>query len=1009
MKKEDENNFSQAKEETKNYWRSLGHLNETADFLEHKHREFPKDATTLTLPSEGMDRRKFLNLMASSMALAGISTTGCLRRPEAHIVASQSMPENTIPGVPKQYATVGFIRGSVVPLSVTSMDGRPTKMEGNPKHPFTNPIAGKKLGSSNIWTQGEILSLYDPDRGQSATLKGAKLSKADALKNLKGVLASYKETKGEGLSLVFEERRSSSFLSLVQQFKKQYPKARVLSLNEGVITPERETFFYEAFEKHNVKPYYKLLNAHVILSLDADFLGTEHDNIKNAREFSEKRRLDEKNTSSDMSRLYMVEAQHSITGATADHRLALPTRDHAQLLILLAGELEKQGLSLPRFLDTYKLKAHFSPKIQAWAQALAKDLIKAKGRSLIMVGEREPKYVHAMAYLLNSALSNVNETVSYFSYENPFAAKAGLKEIEEILDPSQTSCLILLDSNLAYTLPAHLKVGEKIQALQTSFYCAYYPDETSSVVTGYFPKAHFLETWGDGTFTNGSLSLRQPLILPLFEDCFDEYEFLSVTLGETKPFETYEFVKEYWKTTFGSQADSFEMVWRRALSLGFFENHVARGVEKISPSVSHALQSLTRYAKDYLEAPYEANELELNYYYGYSTYDGRYSNNGWLQEIPDPISKLVWDNALLVSPKTASKIGVRGHHLPTAHAKVDMVNVATDGGQLKVAVWEVPGLADDVLILNLGYGKTFGTVAKNAGFDANKIRHKSSLWFSSQVKLQKTSDSYELVTTQEHGAFDVDEHKAHLRSIREGSLATYVKDPYFVLKDEVIPIKEQKDHLFNPPKDPAYELAARQQWGMSIDLNSCIGCQACTIACQAENNISVVGKEEVFRGREMHWMRVDRYFTGHLDNPETRGDIQTRFQPMTCQHCETAPCEAVCPVAATMHSPDGLNDMTYNRCVGTRYCANNCPYKVRKFNFFTPCRRTLTLRFVLEGLWKNVRTVFTRLMRLKSKLRKRPKTVLCRKVGSLRRVKTRALRRPLYLVMWQIRIPLFLS
>lgn len=899
-------------------WRSLDDLSNSPEFLARLDKEFPQGASQLEM-REGMHRRKFLGLIGASMALAGVaSTTGCIRRPKEHIYAENSRAENTLPGVPKHFATSACIASGVLGLMVTSTDGRPTKIDGNLAHPMNGGKDGQKgVGPSNAFAQAEILNLYDPDRGQHSLRKDVQVSKLDTLSAFYTAFTATQKNGGEGAAILFEASFSPAFYHLLTQVQEKYPKMMLVEFDSTYSQNRR--LGLNALTQSSLDVSYQLSKANVILSVDSDFLGIEGDCVRNAGQFMAQRNLNA--NTANMNRLYCVESGFSLTGAAADHRYALANAQIGDFLASLSLELTRQGMALPFSL---KPTSELPARLQKWTAALAKDLLQNKGKAAILIGDRHPAWAHALVCALNESLGALSAGIVQLQPQNGFAGSHDLPTFVQAVNKKGLQSVLIIGGNPVYNLPADLEFSSLLNKIPNSFYLAFQPDETATHVTHYLPQTHFLETWGDTRSSDGTHSICQPLIEPLFADCVNAYELVDHLLHE-KPRTAYDIVRTYVASLPG-YSQSFETLWRESLSSG-----VVRSTQ--SPQVPQKRDYnviKNGYALKKSESLPAANNIHLEFALDRSVYDGRYANNAWLQETPDSIHKLVWDNALLISPKTAKELGLNGQPKPGT-SEVDLVTVECKERKLEIPVWVVPGIADFTGVIQLGYGRSFGRVAEGAGFNANQIRT-SQTWFEQAVKVTKTSQKYSLVSTQEHGSMSGTPGDAKDRTppIRETTLEHFKRQPNFVHDDELLPVSEQKNHLFPFPVDVSQSKWARQQWGMSIDLSSCIGCNACSVACQAENNISVVGKEEVFRNREMSWIRVDRYFTGEVDDPE----IRSIFQPINCQHCENAPCEAVCPVTATAHSPDGLNDMAYNRCVGTRYCANNCPYKVRRYNFF---------------------------------------------------------------------------
>jgi Fe-S-cluster-containing dehydrogenase component len=874
----------------------------------------------------GVDRRKFLSLLGASMALAGATTTGCIRRPKEYIYPEvDHRPENTLPGVPKNYCTSALIGSGVLGLSVTSTDGRPTKIDGNYRHSMNNPIVGSVIGSSNSFAQAEILNLYEPERGQSCVLQGKVEPKEKILKQVKDLLQSAKVNSGSGVAFIYESSASPTFLNQLTQLQKNYPNAFFVQQDTSYSANRLDGLRLVADK--NIDVVYNLSKASVILSVDSDFMGIEGDSVKLAREFADGRRVTDRN--SKMNRLYSVESNLSTTGSVADHRYTLDSNLIPNFLIALYIELASV---LPSFSNNLNinLKTPLSDAFAKWVKALAKDLAHSAGGGVVIVGDKQPSWVHALGLAINSALGSLKSGVVQVgpnASSLPFAKS--MAEFAKVARSTPIQTIFVIGGNPVYSQPADINFENILAQSQNSVYLGLMTDETAQSCSYYIPQTHFLESWGDTLATDGTLSIRQPLIAPLYDSCVSEYEFLSALLDE-KPYSGYEIVKNninHMLSKFEGIGANFENNWRQYLSDGIVKDYPKYNALELS----YKFELIKDHFLKYVPAPAPtASNLNIDFVLDRSVYDGRYANNSWLQELADPIYKLVWDNALLLSPKTARALGISGNPKPGT-SKVDVIKVTYNKRTLEAAVWEVPGIADFTLVMPLGYGRRFGQVAHGAGFNANIIRT-SDTWFGSNVVIEKTGETYSLVSSQEHSSMNGTPNIAQDRPpvVREAKLEEFRKNPNFVLDYELLPIEEQRSTLFKFPSNPTQVKWARQQWGMAIDLNTCIGCNACTIACQAENNISVVGKEEVFKNREMSWMRIDRYFNGNIDAP----DVQTVYQPMNCQHCENAPCEAVCPVAATVHSPDGLNDMAYNRCVGTRYCANNCPYKVRRYNFF---------------------------------------------------------------------------
>ena len=872
----------------KQYWRSLDHLAETPEFKEMVAREFPEGASELSDP---VSRRKFLSLMGASMALAGL--TSC-RRPVEKIIPYVTRPEEITPGIPKYFATQMPFGLESYGLLVKSHEGRPTKIEGNPEDPVTN-------GKSNAWMQAEMLNLYDPDRLQSVR-RGDRRSSWTAFEQAwRSESATLLESDGEGLALLLEPTSSPSMKRLVDAFKKRFPKARVV-----VYSPVNEEAQHAAVEKMTGAPglpVYDFENADVILSLDADFLQMEAGSLVNSRGFGKRRQVE--STADDMNRLYAVESTLTLTGGMADHRLRVKQGDIEVFTLALALEFQKQGLDLGLGDALPEKLSH--PFNARWLKAVAEDLRGKRGHGLILAGRSQPSRVHALVAAMNLALGNTGKTVTYRHNPDWLPSQSqALAGLVEDISAGTIQSLIILGGNPVYTVPTDLKFNAgTLTGLRFSAYLGHHADETAAAVMWQLPRTHFLEAWGDVS-GHGHRGVVQPLIAPLFDGRSD-LEVLGLLVSD-EPATGYNLVRETWQNTLNGD---FEKAWRRVLHDGVFVTEVSKPLGIGRTTIRKMLET------DPLRSSLTKG-LEVSFRPSFSNYDGRYANNGWMQELPDPITKITWDNAALMSERTARKLGFENEQL---------VKISTSAGEVILPVWIQPGQAEDSIALELGFGReAAGRIGTHLGGNVFRLRRSSALHSATGVDITRVGGDYRVACVQDHHGVDaealaaagIQERLPDL--VREATLAEYRENPEFAhgFAEEHDMPSMWKDHEYDEPN----------QWGMSIDLNACIGCSACTIACQSENNIPVIGKEEVLNGREMSWLRMDRYYSGDVDEPEMV------VQPVGCQHCEMAPCEQVCPVAATTHSDEGLNQMAYNRCVGTRYCANNCPYKVRRFNFF---------------------------------------------------------------------------
>ena len=870
-----------SKQKGKDYWRSLDQLAGSREFKEILAREFPEGASEMKNP---LTRRNFLTLMSASIALAGL--TAC-RRPVEKIVPFVKAPEEMIPGIPEYYASTLPLGTAAYGVVVESHEGRPTKIEGNEKHPST-------LGHSNTWMQASVLDLYDPDRSQRPVHQGKEQGWADFIAFWKSLYPQYQQNKGKGLAVLIDSYASPTIARLKAEFLKLYPAAAWTCY-----APVSQENIYRGIEWATGQVYhpaYHLENAAVILSLDADFLLTEDENIRNTRGFAAGRRV--KSVQDKMSRLYVVEPSYSATGGMADHRLRVNNSQLTAFFIALLKEVENSGLNLPFQPDPYlDQTSGFDKK---WINALAGDLMKNRGRGLVVAGRRQPPFLHMLVYLLNHALGNIGQTVTYRDLSDTEESNlSGLSGLAKNIREGQVETLIILGGNPAYNSPADLDFSQLLSQVKNSIHLSTSRDETSQQVSWHIPLSHYLESWGDARAAEGTLSLIQPLIAPLF-DSHSIIELLYlINHGEEKS--GYQLVRKTWESILPGTAR--EEHWRRVLHDGVL---AGSQLPELSPavdkrSVERAFSGTTvkseKPGKESLEVIFQASP---------AVFDGRYANNGWLQELPDTVTKLTWDNAALLSPATAQALDLKNE---------DLIVLTLAERELAMPVWILPGQADFCVSLPLGYGRTAaGRIGNGSGFNTYRLRTVSACDAAQGLTVRKTNDTYALSSTQDHSSME------GRPLVREATLGEYREKPDFA--------GEMVEH---PPLQSLWQEHSYDtgyQWGMSIDLNACTGCNACTIACQSENNIPVIGKEQVKNGREMHWIRIDRYFSGSLNDP------QMVYQPVGCQQCEMAPCEQVCPVAATVHDAEGLNVMTYNRCVGTRYCSNNCPYKVRRFNFF---------------------------------------------------------------------------
>jgi molybdopterin-containing oxidoreductase family iron-sulfur binding subunit len=855
------------------FWRSLDELAGTEEFQEFLHKEFPRQAA----PLEGaVDRRGFLKFLGASLALAGL--TACARPVAADqkIVPYVRQPEEVVPGKPLFFASAISNGGYAEGVLVESHQGRPTKVEGNPDHPAS-------FGTTAAVTQATVLSLYDPDRSKDIMHQGAVSDWAAFSSAMTSALEASGD--GTGVRLLTETVTSPTLAAQIRAFLAAWPEARWVQYD-----PLANRSLYRgtslAFGQP-LMPSYDFSQADTVVSLDADFLSDYPGRLRYANQFSGRRRI--RSASDDLSRFYAFESTPSTTGSIADHRIPLSPAGIAAVATAIAARVGVQVSEAP-------LPAGVS---SALLDAVAGDLSASRGRSIVIAGAYQSPEVQALAHAINDALGNGGTTVTYLepAEAEPAAGDAPLAGLADEINAGEVQLLLALGTNPAYSAPAGLDFRTALAKVNVSMHLGLYFDETAAASTWHVPQAHYLETWADLRAFDGTITIAQPLMAPFYGGR-SELEVLALLQGNAEA-SGYELVRSYWQNRVTGSFDAF---WRDSVYRGTVANSQSAGATPV-------LQALTAPAG-------QSAELVVQFRPDPSVGDGRWANNGWLQEIPKPFTKLVWDNAALVAPATAEQFALQNG---------DLVELTVDGRSLEAPAWILPGQAAGVITLHLGYGRTSsGRIATGIGFNAAALRSDEDTWWA-PATLRKTGGKYQLVTTQTHHALEQTEGGlggdtgANRHIIRTGTLAEFraqPEEPQFVH-----PVPHPASDLY-----PDYEYNS-YKWGMVIDMNVCTGCNACVVACQAENNVPIVGKDQVAVGREMHWLRIDNYYSGSVDNP------QYYHQPMLCQHCEKAPCEPVCPVGATVHDHEGLNVMVYNRCVGTRYCSNNCPYKVRRFNY----------------------------------------------------------------------------
>jgi len=946
-------------EKSKKYWRSLEELADAPEFREFVAREFPQQAEEWNDPFE---RRTFLKLMGASLALAGLS--GCAFQPPEKIVPYVKQPEEEVPGKALFFATASSLGGIATPLLARSNEGRPTKVEGNPDHPNSRNHDPQDRGSSatDIFSQASILSLYDPDRAQTPLYRDESRTWSTFVGEIRTALDEQRPKQGAGIRFLTETVTSPTLAAQLKGILTEFPQAKWHQ--------------YEPANNHNaragavmafgqpVNTIYDFSKADRVLSLDADFLAAMPGTLRYARDFAARRRVSE--AQKEMNRLYMVETTPTTTGASADHRWSVkPSEMEAfgRKLLMEITPVVRSTVQPPQITPNI----HATNVPDQWVQKLAADLVTHRESSIVIVGKEQPPIIHALTHLMNSGLLNVGKTVNYSDplEANSADQRQSLQELLNDIDGSRVEMLVIVGGNPVYNTPADLKLNqERMFKTKLRVHLSQYRDETSELCHWNIPETHHLEAWSDTRAYDGTVTIVQPLIEPLYQNK-SAHELLAVFTAkyDQKP---YDIIREYWRNagkqqtvnskqqtanrtasnaerpqdaansnpgssttttpTVPSASTDFESWWRKCVHDGFV----------LGPALPTKTVSVNGAN---LEQPVAGGTpaipgFELVFRTDPTIYDGRFANNGWLQELPKPLTKLTWDNAALVSPNTAKQLGLeKTNGKKGREAYVDTVKISYQGRSISDAVpaYIMPGQPDGVITLHLGYGrKRAGRVGNDHGFNAYEIRTAAAPWSGAGAQVEKGPATYLLALTQQHFNMEDPNFSKEPRDIyREQTLEQYLHGEHPENESEM-PAKD--DTLYDPN---LYDYqnqgnGLNYAWGMAIDLNNCIGCNGCTIACQSENNIPVVGKEQVVRSREMHWIRLDTYFQGDdASNPEG-----THFMPVPCMHCENAPCEPVCPVHATVHSAEGLNDMVYNRCVGTKYCSNNCPYKVRRFNFF---------------------------------------------------------------------------
>jgi molybdopterin-containing oxidoreductase family iron-sulfur binding subunit len=974
MSRREPNVFPAPTDGAKVFWKSLEDKANPAATQKRAESEFPlgleeaKASSLVKLRKKekpeaevSLGRRGFMFFAGASAALFA---EGCARRPVEHLMPYAKAPEQILPGTTQWYASVFPHRGDAVGVLVESHEGRPTKVEGNPEH-------SSSTGATDLFAQGAIYDIYDPDRG-TAPMKGVRQGGGgfgahtpaqwgDFDSAFADILRTAQSDGGSRLRILAEPATSPTFIRLRDAVLAKLPKAKFYVWSSAHDGNAREGARIAFNQVVNVIPSYG--QAKVILSLDSDFLGTETSSVRANRSFSEGRKL--RNGAADsMNRLYVVEPAFTTTGMNADHRLRLPAQDVERYLVALAKELAATHKVDLGAVTGAVGKGDAAGIPDKWIKVVASELATARARSVIVVGSRQPPAVHALAHALNAALGNVGHTVQYYPVTEPLEADptASLKQLVSDMDKGQVGTLVILGGNPVYDAPADLKFLERLRSVATSVHVSSHMNETSEVCAWYVPRAHELEAWGDHRSVDGTIAIQQPLIAPLHGGRSD-LEIVARISGDTAP-KGFGLVQTTMRGSVASPA-SFTRTWNEALKSGI----AGPAMRQYGPLEARGTEVAAALAQSKAPAALSPQSLEVTFAPCPKLFDGRFANNPLLLELPDPITKACWDNVALISTATAKALGVESAQV------VRFTREGGSSGPIDVAVWVTPGQADNSVAVYLGWGRQkAGRYGDKHGFDVYPLRTTEAMGWATGVKAHAldsseidatrsryrkigmaagespmparirpddpfdTTGKYKISQTQEHDTMEG-------RPVAiDATLEEYRKNPQFPqFPDEGRKDRDQHGEVIGvrgsgspdpivPPlwgdwKEEAF-FKNQHRWGMGVDLTSCTGCNACVIACMVENNVPAVGKEQVWRGREMHWLRIDRYFVGVDEN-----DPQIVFQPVACVQCEEAPCENVCPVNATEHSPEGLNDMAYNRCIGTRYCANNCPYKVRRFNF----------------------------------------------------------------------------
>ena len=921
----------------KRFWKSLDELADTPEFNELMREEFPRQSGAGEWV-DAVSRRGFLKVMGASLALAGLA--GCTKQPDEPIFPYVKQPEDLVLGKAMYFATAFPFPTGAIPVLVKSDSFRPIKVDGNPDHPMSK-------GKSDAFTQATLLDLYDPDRSQHILYRGQNSSWEKFQEAF--AAAAQKTNGGQGIYFLSETITSPTLAAQWKQVQAAYPSAKLVQW-EPVNQDSSRAASKAAFGSYT-DAQYKLEDADVILSLEADFLGgIAHPGfLPLAAAYAERHRYEEGKTP---NRMYVVESMPTVTGFKAEHRLAVKPSELKTVANLIADKVAKGGGRPAAITGDNSPDNPFR-----FVREVAIDLMNAKGRAVVIPGEQAPPEVHAAAYAINAAIGAVGNTVIYTETVNPMPSEqvADLKALVADMNAGKVQWLVMLGVNPLYSAPADLDFAGAFDKVPVTVHLGNHVDETGAFSIWHINKTNYLESWSDARTYNGTLSIIQPMIAPMY-DGKSSHDVLQTLLADPLA-STYDAVVANAKTYIKGD---FATSWRKALHDGWVEG-TAFTAKTAMPSVGSVVAAAAAAAGESV-APTSSSGLEISFRPDPSIYDGRYANVGWLQELPKQVTNLSWDNAALMSLNTQEKWKL---------AENSKAEIELNGRKVIVPVLMVPGHPDDLITVYLGFGRTAPGVngglrlGQGVGFNAYALRTSDAPLSASGAKITKLDGTYDLCVTKVHniehrgsfaqqdlekklsdkeGTYSLAGHEAEERGvIRYATLDEVKKNPNFahegssgtlVNKVGYMPEGEPPQHdesffpdAWNYKKTDPSSLQLQNAWGMSIDLNSCIGCNACVVSCYAENNIPVVGREQVKIGRIMQWLRIDTYFEGDLHAPKAF------FQPMACQHCENAGCEQVCPVGATVHTPEGLNTMVYNRCVGTRYCSNNCPYKVRRFNF----------------------------------------------------------------------------